>query len=444
MDVSNDPFGLLDSDLTQLARPVPGGRPARAAAPPAPPPARPRYRAGGAGIVLGTPGRGPLVQCAFGLLSLVPLLRTRTPPAAPEHLRTRIEDELRAFAERAQANGIDQRLVALGHYALCALLDDVVLNTPWGAHGTWRANSLAGALHHDAAAGERFFAYLDQAMREPERSRPVLELMAACLALGFEGRYRIAPQGQAALPQLRRDLFGMLHRLDGEDDGSLSPQWRGVDATHVPVARRIPLWVFASGALAVLVLAYAALAVRLGAEAGRLDAVIAALPPSAPASIDRPAADAPAPAPVPARAALEPRLRACLAEAGRTEPEAVSETLLGLRIRLPDAGLFASGSAKIQAAVQPRIACIAEILKGTEGRVAVVGHTDNLPIRRPAFASNWELSKARAEAVAALLRPVLGAGRLQATGRADTEPLLPNDTEEGRNRNRRVEILLAR
>jgi type VI secretion system protein ImpK len=449
MDSDDDPFGLMDSERTQLARPVPGGRPTTRLPPPPPPPEappRPRRGGGAATAVPGTPGRGPLVEYGFGLLSMVPLLRARTPPAAPEQLRAQVEDDLRVFSERGQAKGLDQRLVALGHYALCALIDDVVLNTPWGARGAWRANSLAGALHHDAAAGEHFFGYLDQARAQPERSRPVLELMAACLALGFEGRYRLVPQGQAALGQIRRDLLSLLRRLDGEDDAALSPRWRGAAATHVPIARRVPVWVYASATLALLVTVYAAFALRLGAFGERLDAVVAALPPAGPVTIVRQAAALAAVpvAPVPRPAALEPRLRACLPEPTRSLPDAVTESLQGLRIRLPSAGLFASGSAELQPAVERLIVCLAGVLRDEEGRVAVVGHSDNVPIRTARFPSNWELSKARAEAVAAVARPVVGGGRLQVAGRADSEPAAPNTTDDGRSRNRRVEILLLR
>jgi type VI secretion system peptidoglycan-associated protein len=147
---------------------------------------------------------------------------------------------------------------------------------------------------------------------------------------------------------------------------------------------------------------------------------------------------------VPRAAALEPRLRACLPEPMRSRPEAVAENFQGLRIRLPSAGLFASGSAELQPAVEPLIACLAGVLRGAEGRITVVGHTDNVPIRTARFPSNWELSKARAEAVAAVARPVVGAGRLQVAGRSDTEPVAPNTAEDGRSQNRRVEVLLVR
>ncbi|MBL6458658.1 type IVB secretion system protein IcmH/DotU [Belnapia sp. T6] len=456
MDGSSDPFGPMDADTTWLTRPMPGGRAAPAQAPPAPPdrpreptPPRPPHRAGSVAAILGTPGRGPLVECAFGLLSVVPLLRAHTPPAPPAQIRVQLEEELRVFADRAQSRGVEQRQVALGHYALCALLDDAVLNTPWGAHGTWRSSSLAGALHHDAAAGEHFFGYLEQARRHPERSRPVLELMGACLALGFQGRYRIAPQRRLpALQQIRRDVLATLRRLDGAGEGEdLSPHWRGAALAPGPAARRIPLWVSATGALTLLGLAYAALLLGLGAAGERLDAAIAALPPASPVAILRSAAaETPAltPVPVPADSGLEAGIRACLAKSGYDEPGAVGGLPEGLRLRLPDAGLFASGSAELRPTVQPLLLCLAESLKGAEGRVAILGHTDDRPMRTPRFPNNWELSLARAEAVAAVLRPMLGGERLRVFGRADTEPVAPNYTEAGRSRNRRVEVLLLR
>ncbi|MCS6781194.1 MAG: type IVB secretion system protein IcmH/DotU, partial [Geminicoccaceae bacterium] len=189
----------------------------------------------------GTPGRGPLVQAAHGLLLLAPRLATRTPPGDPAELRVRLERELEGYRERALALGADPRQVEAGHYALCALLDDTILNTPWGAHGGWKSDSLAGTLHHDVAAGERFFALLDRAGREQGRGRPLLELLAACLAMGFEGRYRLAPGGAAELARIRGELYARLAAEAGGIERELSPAWKGAAARHLPLAERLPL-----------------------------------------------------------------------------------------------------------------------------------------------------------------------------------------------------------
>ena len=68
---------------------------------------------------------------------------------------------------------------------------------------------------------------LDQLKAQGARNRPVLELIAMCLALGFEGQYRIRPQGQIELQHIRNDLLTQLQRFDQDRDPSLSGHWRG-------------------------------------------------------------------------------------------------------------------------------------------------------------------------------------------------------------------------
>ena len=69
------------------------------------------------------------------------------------------------------------------HYALCASLDDVVLNTPWGSSGGWATRSLVSTFHQEVRSGERFFDLLDADVRQnPGMFLPVLELMYLCLS----------------------------------------------------------------------------------------------------------------------------------------------------------------------------------------------------------------------------------------------------------------------
>jgi chemotaxis protein MotB len=82
-----------------------------------------------------------------------------------------------------------------------------------------------------------------------------------------------------------------------------------------------------------------------------------------------------------------------------------------------------------------------------DSRILVEGHTDNVPIGpalQARFPSNWELSTARAaEVVKRLIQQAhMAPTRLRVAGRADTEPVASNDTEDGRRRNRRIEIIL--
>ncbi len=78
-----------------------------------------------------------------------------------------------------------------------------------------------------------------------------------------------------------------------------------------------------------------------------------------------------------------------------------------------------------------------------QGRVLVTGHSDNVPIRTLQFPSNWHLSKTRADSVVKILAASSNSpSRFISEGRADTEPVAPNDTSQNRALNRRVDIIL--
>ncbi len=105
--------------------------------------------------------------------------------------------------------------------------------------------------------------------------------------------------------------------------------------------------------------------------------------------------------------------------------------------------LFRSGSADVVAINALRD--IALTLSVYDGEIIVEGHTDATPISTERFPSNWELSAARAAAVVRLLESAgISSSRLNATGLADTRPLMSNETAEGRERNRRVVFRLKR
>lgn len=114
-------------------------------------------------------------------------------------------------------------------------------------------------------------------------------------------------------------------------------------------------------------------------------------------------------------------------------------------VELPEGVLFDSGKAKLKDEGEAALAQVAPILTGIEGReFQIAGHTDNIPIRTRRFRSNWELSTARAVAVTGfLIEQGMPADRLSAAGYADTEPVASNETDEGRAKNRRIEIVLV-
>ena len=119
----------------------------------------------------------------------------------------------------------------------------------------------------------------------------------------------------------------------------------------------------------------------------------------------------------------------------------------GVAMSIGDRVLFPSGQAALTAAGRAVIDKVAEVLATAAGRIVVEGHTDDVPIGpdlRARFSSNWELSTARAtEVVRELVARGVPSLALEAVGRADTRPVASNDTEAGRRRNRRIEIIVS-
>lgn len=124
---------------------------------------------------------------------------------------------------------------------------------------------------------------------------------------------------------------------------------------------------------------------------------------------------------------------------GAIELESLGQQII---IRIRENGAFPSGSAYLQNQFKPIVRKIALLLNDVPGEITVSGHSDDIDVTNELFSSNWELSSKRAVAVAVemLTAPNFDEARLIITGHADTRPLVPNDSEENRKRNRRVEI----
>ncbi|WP_203298922.1 flagellar motor protein MotB [Marinobacter sediminum] len=113
-------------------------------------------------------------------------------------------------------------------------------------------------------------------------------------------------------------------------------------------------------------------------------------------------------------------------------------------IRIEEKGSFPSGSADLTWDFETLLLDMAGVLAEIPGKLTVEGHTDDIPIRTSRFYSNWDLSAARAAAVANALLAVeeVEPTRLAVKGLADTKPRVSNDTAESRAKNRRVEIII--
>lgn len=118
---------------------------------------------------------------------------------------------------------------------------------------------------------------------------------------------------------------------------------------------------------------------------------------------------------------------------------------VGVKITLAATSVFEEGSAKLQRSALKSLDTLASVLKETDKKLIVEGHTDNIPVKTADFSSNWELSAARANAVIRYLTKVhtLDGGRFIAMAYGENKPLVPNDTSERRALNRRIEIQIV-
>lgn len=456
--MSDNPFSEPEDGDRTVVRgpggaqpPGPAPQPPPRMAPPAqgPAPIAAAPRLAGEAEALPKVGLNPMAAAAAPLLDL--LARLGAGPAAaqvsnPEELRERATRALRGFEAECREAGLHVDQIRAAHYALCAALDDVALATPWGQASGWATRSLVSTFHQEVRSGERFFDLLAGMQKDPGRYKDALEVCYLCLALGMQGRYRLAPRGHAELDRIREGLYQLLVQLRGNWERALSPHWPGVDAPHRGPGRSVPAWV--AGALAVAALAFGWIYVSDGVNAAGdgTQARLAGLPPGAPPTIDRTAPPVPpAPPPPPPEPDLIDKVRSFLAPEIGQRLVTVEGDYQRLLIRIAGRGMFPSGSATLENGFVPLLNRIGEALRQEPGRVTVLGHSDNQPIRTVRFPSNYQLSAARAESAMAVIAAAAGnPARFSAVGRADTEPLVSNATAEGRETNRRIEVVLQR
>lgn len=145
---------------------------------------------------------------------------------------------------------------------------------------------------------------------------------------------------------------------------------------------------------------------------------------------------------VAARTVLEKDLEQDL-RSGRVE---LLEDERGLVLSIPEASAFATGSADLSPSAQQAVGRLAASLGKMRNPVLIEGHTDDVPIHTARFASNWELSTARATAVVQWLveQGRIDPARLSAAGYGEFHPRVINESAQARARNRRVDVVIQK
>ena len=378
-------------------------------------------------------GLNPLVQSATPLLLLTGELRHASSGNVAA-LRRHVLDEIRRFEEQARAAGVRSEIVLAARYALCAGLDEAVLSTPWGAQSEWAQHPVLVALHREAWGGEKFFEMLDRICVDPAVHIDLLELQYLMLALGFTGKYHMLDRGHEQLADLQRNLFRTIRSHRGSAAAELSSQWRGLEDRRSRLVRYVPWWVVAAAAVAVLAVTFVVYYSRLATQADPLQAKLAQVGVGDFAE------------PPPAAPATGPTLKQLLAPEEAAGALSVEEDGGRTVVTLRGGDLFGSGSADVNPSYEGTLDRVAAALNKVRGRVMVVGHTDNQPIRSLQFHDNYELSRERAVSVAEILKKTMeNPARMTWRGVGSSVPRYQPDSEpENRARNRRVEIIHLR
>jgi type VI secretion system protein ImpK len=394
------------------------------------------------------PNANPIMRAGGPLLQLLGRLRVALMRASFAHLMEQVADAVKFFEIDIRSAGVSEDQANTAKYVLCATADDIVQHIPTDERHVWTQYSMLSRFFGERVGGVRFFEILDRLKSDPLVNYPVLELQHACLALGFQGMHRAQPNGVASLQVIQRNLYETLRRVRPKSEADLSPHWRGQELANRRQRVRVPVWMVAALVAALLMAGYFALRALLSAGAENAAAVALALHPTGAIELKRRVIappPPPPPPPPPERITQLQRIRNALAAEKTACAMTADYAGSFIVIRVCDLILFGSAEATVLAAFKPVAARVAATLDKEPGRIKIVGHTDNSPMRTVRFPTNFELSVERANAVAAVLKPDLtDSSRIVIEGKGPDAPIASNTTPEGRARNRRVEIFIER
>ncbi len=399
-----------------------------------------------------------LVQSAAPLLNLAHVLRFSDVQPDPDHLRRACLEAITRYERDLASARISPERARAAHYVVCATVDDVILSKPWGVRAGWARSGLVSTFHNDVTGGDRVFDILDHFHQSPGANKDLLLLIYLCLSLAFEGRTRVSPKGALELARIRDSLYKTLIGQYGVFERELSPHWQGVEARHTPLKTMSALWTLLSLLALAFALGYLFFTLSLNDASDATFERLAKLPPTQtpsvliaapPAPPEPPQAKEEAPKVAEAPPVIEPpeptrlqKLMEFLEPEVQQKLVTLAEVNGRLRVRINNSGLFETGSAEVSPKFRDLIQRIGGALSAEKFRAVVIGYTDNVPIKTVQFPSNWHLSEARAKAVGDLLAQFTGPEAILTEGRADSDPIADNNTSEGREMNRRTEIMV--
>ena len=348
----------------------------------------------------------------------------------------------------------DQALLQAGYpdeqrqrakYAVSATIDDIAQNLPGQIQdgAEWARRSLVVHFFSENIGGDRFWELVKDMLARPAQYPDLIELYHACLAAGFEGRFRVMPDGKNRLHEIMSQLYAALEHVRSLSPTELVPHWRGEPTPAAKVGFWSLLALAAGGALAFLLVVYIILRLILLQTGQPAMAALKAINPDDPLRLSRVAAPPPQPPPSSQLQTLQTFLAPEIAQ----HLVVVEQDPSSVRVRTTVGQLFKSGSDQLDAGRDALFRRIGQAIQTQPGdlKVDVQGYTDSDKVATLSFPDNIALSKSRADAVAGILKAVISnPARVTSEGFGASDPVADNASAAGKALNRRVEVVIPR
>jgi len=441
-------------DDRTVFRPNPGGRKTPVAPPPsavsadaaAPLATTPPRQAAVQSAEIRTPGDNSILRAAGPVLLMLGRLRASLVRAQPATLVPQFSEAILKFGNDLKEAGVAEEPASKATYILCATADKVLASLPGEDRAAASRDSLMTRFFGEATSGQKVFSEIDAVKNDPA-FYSVVELAHACLALGFQGGARTTTTADALERDVQQDLYDVIQKAKARQSRYLSLRWEGQSIPSLAVRLHVPLWAVASAVALSLFLIFIGLRLWLGHSAEQAAQTMITLnPPEAVTLARRTSVPPPVPAPQSAEQASQlDRIRQALQPDIASGQLTLDTTPNQIIIRLPERILFQPGRTSLQASGEALLARVIEAIKGEDGAIRIIGNSDTTPVSNARFASNFEVSEAYAATVEGVLKQKIPQpNRVTSEGKGSDAPVATNDTFDGRQKNRRVDIVIPR
>lgn len=157
---------------------------------------------------------------------------------------------------------LEHSQIMIVRYLLCTFIDEMVCTTYWGKEHNWAHESLLNFYYQETYGGEKFFQLMAKMLTTPANNLHVLELMYLCIALGFEGKYRIQPKGKMELDAIRENLYKQIRTYQGRETIPFYTNAKPSSQNH-HFFYKVPYLKLVASSIALLIIAYTALSIPL-------------------------------------------------------------------------------------------------------------------------------------------------------------------------------------